>query len=374
MTTSGLKVLFLTRYPIEGASSRYRVFQYIPHLEALGVRCEVQSFMSQAMYARYFSPGGSVQKVWYVLVAIAQRLSVLLSFRDYDIIYMQRELFPIGPPWVERYMKSRGAILLYDYDDALFINKQSRYNPLASVFRSASKTFDIFRLVDGVIAGNDWLRDTALSHGAKAVTLTVAEDTDRIKMHAPHTNNGPVTLGWLGSTSTVKYLRTIEPALKKIAEHYPNVRFEIMGGGDLQMDGVPWKHYSWSIDDELSALARFDIGLMPLPNEDWALGKSGGKARTYMAGGVVPVCSAIGYNLELIRDGETGFLCSDQAQWYEVISELISDADLRQRIALQAREEIVQKFCVSHQAFLLKDILDDAVAGRGSFHRTDIKL
>ncbi len=361
MTTPALKVLFLTRYPYEGASSRYRVYQYLPHLRALGVRCEQQCFMDSRMYRRYFSHGGSLKKAWLMLRAIVCRLKVLMRFREYDIIYMQRELFPVAPPLFERYMKKRGAVLFFDYDDALFINKPSRFNPIATFLRSPDKTFELFGLVDLVVAGNDWLRDKAAAHGAHAVTLEVAEDTDRIAMHAPHANDKPVTIGWLGSTTTVKYLRIIEPVLQRIAADYPEVRFEFMGGGDFHMEGVPWEAHAWSLEDELLALSRFDIGLMPLPDDEWARGKSGGKARTYMAAGVVPVCSAIGYNLQLMEHGRTGFLCSSEDDWYSAIATLIGDGALRQTIAVQARADVRNRFSPAGQALKMRMLFDEAL-------------
>ena len=353
-----LKVLFLTRYPVEGASSRYRVYQYLPQLEMLGVVFCVQSFMSPAMYSLSFSPGRSLRKVWETVKAVLRRLAALRHYRQYDIIYLQRELLPFGPPLVERWLRWRGARLVFDYDDALFIHKPSRYNPLASLLRSPDKVRQLFGIVHCVVAGNDWLRDEAIKSGARAETVEVAEDTVRIRPHAPHTNDQPVTIGWLGSTSTVKYLRQIEPVLVELALRYPTLRFEIMGGGDFHMPGVPWTLTPWSLAGELDALRRFDIGLMPLPDEDWAKGKSGGKARTYMAGGVVPVCSAVGYNLELIDSGRTGLLCRSQDDWREAISALIENADLRQRMADAARNEVEVRFSLAGQARKLCDILE----------------
>tara|TARA_R110002049_G_scaffold40192_13_gene122720 strand:+ start:2984 stop:4108 length:1125 start_codon:yes stop_codon:yes gene_type:complete len=366
LTRRAIKVLFLTRYPYEGASSRYRVYQYVPHLEALGVRCDQQSFMDTQMYRRYFSHGGALQKAWLMCKAIVKRMKVLLRFRDYDIIYMQRELFPLAPPLAERYMRKRGAVLFFDYDDALFINKPSRFTPIATYLRSPDKTLALFGMVDCVVAGNDWLRDKALRHGAHAVTLEVAEDTDRISMHAKHSNDRPVTIGWLGSTTTVKYLRVIAPALKRIAAANPDVNFELMGGGDLHMDGVPWKAAPWSLEDELAALSRFDIGLMPLPDEDWARGKSGGKARTYMAAGVVPVCSAIGYNRQLIHHGRTGYLCNTEEEWFASLTMLINDPGLRQSIAERARADVRQRFAPARQALRMRELFDDALTHRTS--------
>ena len=352
-----LSVLFLTRYPVSGASSRYRVFQYIPHLEALGIRCTVQSFMDEPMYRLGLTPGRSLAKFLALVRAIFRRLSVLRRWREFDALYLQRELFPVGPPLIERWLKRRGASILFDYDDALFIKKPSRFNPVATFFRSPGKTRDMFRLADCTVAGNDWLRDAAISEGGRAVTIEVAEDTSRIPMHAPHADGQPLTIGWLGSPSTVKYLHSIEKPLQRIAARHPDVRWEIMGGSEFGMDGVPWQLHDWSLDAELEALARYDIGLMPLPDETWALGKSGGKARTYMAAGVVPVVAAIGYNLELVDHGRTGFLCASEAEWETALELLIGNAGLRQRVAEAGRAVIEKRFSPSGQARKIAKLL-----------------
>src|SRR5690606_26783387 len=147
-------VLFLTRYPVAGASSRYRVYQYLPYLKAEGIALEVQSFMDDALYALSFSPGRTAAKVARSVLAVARRLLVLTRFRSFDVIYMQRELLPFGPAWIERFLKASGVRLVFDYDDALFIAKASRYNPLASLLRAPEKVRDIFRIVDLVVAGN----------------------------------------------------------------------------------------------------------------------------------------------------------------------------------------------------------------------------
>lgn len=360
-----IRVLFLTRYPVEGASSRYRVFQYLPHLKKLGVNADVQSFMDAPMYRLSLGPGKTGAKTWATLQAVVRRLWVLRHWRCYDILYMQRELFPFGGLIIESWLKRRGAVLFFDYDDALFIKKASRYNKVATALRSGDKTRNLLRLVHCVVAGNNWLRDTALEAGAAcAVTLEVAEDTKRIPMHALHTNNKPITIGWLGSPSTVKYLRLIEPVLQKIAQDYPDIQWEIMGGNMFSMDGVDWRLKDWSFDNELESLARFDIGLMPLPAEEWAKGKSGGKARTYMAAGVVPVVTAIGYNLELVRDGETGFLCTTENDWHNALTKLIKDAKLRHTMAKAARAEVESRFdpttLAAEMARLFTGVLDDA--------------
>jgi len=271
---------------------------------------------------------------------------------------MQRELLPFGPPIIERLLKKSNTKLIFDYDDALFIHKNSTYNTAASFLRSAHKTTEIFKVVHCVLAGNSYLRDKAREYCDQAITFEVAEDTGRITQRPSHTNTKDVTIGWLGSTSTVKYTKLISKTLLKIHKKYPEVQFVFMGGDpDFEISGLPIRHMTWSLDNELKALKIFDIGIMPLPNEEWSKGKSGGKARTYMTAGVVAVCTGVGYNLELIEHGVTGFLCNDEEQWYNALSLAIEDSGLRQDIANNARAYVVDRFDLEKQALKLRDIL-----------------
>jgi len=357
-----LKILFLTKYPEQGASSRYRVFQYLDHYRDLGTDVAVQSFMDSSLYSMSMSRGSQAKKLWMTAKAILRRLAFVWRHRDADVLYLQRELLPFGPPVIERLMKRQGMRLIFDYDDALFIKKASRYNRIASFFRSPQKIADIIRMADLTIAGNDWLRDQANSLGGQAITVEVAEDTDR---YLPKEyGDGQVTIGWLGSPSTSKYLHLISDQLRKVARAQPHVKWVMVGGGDFEMDGVPWETRDWSFETEKKSLHEFDIGLMPLPNEEWSLGKSGGKARTYMAASVVPVVSAMGYNLQLVDHGRTGLLIDEEDAWADALTDLIQSPDKCQRLAEAALRDVKTRFSVEGQAAkihtAMKALVDDA--------------
>jgi glycosyltransferase involved in cell wall biosynthesis len=203
----------------------------------------------------------------------------------------------------------------------------------------------------------------AAGHGAKrAEVFEVAEDTDRIRMRPPQIDHPEVVIGWLGSKTTVKYILTIEAALREVHRRYPAVRLKIMGGGDFDLPGLPIETVEWSLEGELAALASFDIGIMPLPLEDWSQGKSGGKARTYMAAGLPAVCSRIGYNIDLIRHAETGMLVLTHDEWVAELSALIENASLRQRIGEAARADVMKRFPVQGQAAEMARILREVAA------------
>jgi len=359
-----LKILFLTRYPIEGASSRYRVYQYIDELEKLGAQSNVSSFMGKCMYQLVFSPGSKFRKLAYAFFATLNRFFIVLFAWRYDVIVMQRELLPFGPPMLERLIRLMNIPMVFDYDDALFVHKDSKFNKIASMLRRPEKTVEIFSLVDAVSAGNQYLTDVAKPYCENSFCVEVAEDTDRIPLRS-YRSSEKIVIGWLGSKSTEKYLELIKPVLEKLFSAHDHLHMKVVGGGEFQLDTAEVEHVEWSLESEIEQLLSFDIGLMPLPLEDWSEGKSGGKARTYMAAGVVPVCTGIGYNLELIDPVRTGYLVKTEDEWFVALDVLIQSSELREKIGTSARQDVIKRFSVAGQARKLKDIFDLVTSDSG---------
>lgn len=357
-----LDVLFLTKYPKEGASSRYRVYQYVELLRQNHINADVRSLYSPAGYQAVFHGGGAVKRLFYTLIgSLARVRDVLLSGR-YDLVYMQRELLPAGAPVLERWLARRRVPVVFDYDDALFIHKPSAVSASASRLRSPDRITEIFGLVDAVVAGNAFLARQARQYGATAHVLEVAEDTGCLRARPPHRNDEPLIVGWLGSKSTEKYLELLTPVFQRFFAAYPGARLRVVGGGRYRPEGVPVDHVTWSLETEVSNLHSFDIGIMPLPLEPWSEGKCGGKARTYMAAGVPSVVQDIGYNRELIKDGYTGFLAKSHDDWLGHLQRLASDAGLRQSIANAARADVEKRFGRALIARQMAEIIR-AVAG-----------
>lgn len=355
-----MKVLFLPRYPYQGASSRYRVYQYLPALEQQGIKATTSPFMSEALYQLSLKPNNTIKKIILTLFATIKRLAILIFYKQYDIIYLQRELFPFGPPIIERLLKKLGCTIVFDYDDALFIHKDSGNSKLASHLRQADKTFELFIIANQVFAGNNYLRDIALKTGADAITFEVAEDTQRIKKRPSQNNEQDIIIGWLGSPSTAKYLKLIQKPLQNILDKYPNVKLHIMGASEnFILENIIFTPLTWSLNNEIKALQSFSIGLMPLPEEDWSKGKCGGKARTYMAAGIVPICSNIGYNQTLIKNKETGLLCNTLKEWEQQLILAIENPDLREKISINAREYVEENFDLKEQSIKMASLLHD---------------
>ena len=241
---------------------------------------------------------------------------------------MQREIFAFGPLWAETLFKFLGKKLIFDLDDALFITRVNKNHKFK--WDKASRVKLILNKVDLVIAGNTWLRDECIKLGAKrAIQINVAE-----KVHSKNINNKinqPLKVIWLGSPTTSKYLFLIEKQLKRIQDEM-GIEINIIGGNPNDIFIFKYKSISWSQENQNKYLSISDVGLMPLAQEDWSKGKCGGKTRTYMANGVIPVVSNIGYNKDLIKHGVSGFLCSDISDWVDAFYTLSNNLDLVTKI------------------------------------------
>ena len=151
-------------------------------------------------------------------------------------------------------------------------------------------------------------------------------------------------IGWIGSFSTTKYLRIVENPLRLLSLRYSNLVIELIGANDIVFDGVKMRTKRWNLDSEVSNLQNFDIGIMPLPDDNWTRGKGGYKLLQYCAIGIPCVASPVGINKEIVREGINGFLVKDQKDWVERLALLIEDKELRERLGRKAREIAVKEY------------------------------
>ena len=326
MKSIKIKIIFLTKYPETGASSRYRVYQYLPYFQRF-------EFKTQSLYAEYsfqliYQKGQAFKKLVCSIKDYFFRTWFILKNLDTDVVYMQREIFAFGPLWAEYLYRFLGIKLIFDLDDALFINKKNKNNPFN--WDKAFRVIKIIKYSDLVIAGNTWIRDKCKGLGAKkAIHIDVAETSLFEGLSRP--KNQPMKALWLGSPTTSKYLSLIEKPLKKFQQIF-GLEINIVGGDPNTTYSFKSQYIPWSKTTEMKYLLLSDVGLMPLPDNEWSKGKCGGKARTYMASGLVPVVSNIGYNKSLIQNGSTGFLCDNEDDWFRYLKLLNNNFKLQNNI------------------------------------------
>lgn len=341
-----MKVLLLTRYGQQGASSRMRFLQYQPWLHEADFECVVSPLFDDAMLARKYKRG--TYGLLDLLLAYWRRICALLEQNQFDLVWIEKEALPWFPAWLERWFL-RGRPYVLDFDDAIFHSYD--LHRFAWVRQIYGRRIDVLmRGARLVVAGNHYLANRAVGAGAKRVEIipTVVDLLRYIPKQTYSVEHKP-RIVWIGSPYTTTYLREIAEPLAALAKRQP-FTLRIIGGGALIMPGVNVEVLPWSNDTEAALIAECDIGIMPLQDTPWEQGKCAYKLIQYMACGLPAVASPIGANCDVVIDGETGFLADTPIAWVEKLESLLRDSALRQRLGRAGRARVEVEYCLQQTA------------------------
>lgn len=339
------RVLFLTISDRHGASSRYRVFQFLPALESAGFNVKVL-LPSKA-------PGRGLARLWS---GLAEQWAILKAAKDADLVFVQKRLFSAG--FVRR-LSALGKPLVFDLDDAIFTSPKSNWSG-STRRRTLGRLRAILSAAEVVVTGNNFLRDYAVPFARRVEVIPTVVDMERYltKNHYPSTS---VVLGWIGHSVNHPYLQNLAGVLGQLSLQFPGLRLLVVSDIDFSMPGVPVENRRWSEAGEIKDLLDMDIGLMPLPDDEWSRGKCALKAIQYMASGLPVVCSAVGANREVVRDEVDGYLVSNDAQWLTALSSLIASPDIRRSMGEAARQRALERFSLAAAAPRMAALLQGLV-------------
>jgi glycosyltransferase involved in cell wall biosynthesis len=349
-----MNILFLIPYPLkESPSQRFRFEQYFQTLKENGHTFHVQSFLESHNWRLFFKNGNFSLKISALIKGFSKRLSIIPRLPAYDYVFIHREASPVGPPFVEFIIsKLFGKKIIYDFDDAIWLTDRPRESVLLKLSKWRSKVRKICQWSYKVSCGNEYLRSYARQFNGSAVLNPTTIDT--VHLHAPERsvrdNKKQIVLGWTGSHSTLKYLKGLESTLEKIEKQFPFVQVMVIADQQPELKLTRLTYKPWRIQTEIADLREFDIGLMPLPDDQWAKGKCGFKALQYMALEIPTIASPVGVNSAIIDHGENGFLAESPAAWENCIKLLITDPALREKIGTKGRQKVAQGYSVESNA------------------------
>jgi len=336
-----LKVLVLARYTNLGASSRLRFYQFLYYLEAHGLQVDSAPLFDDDYLTRLYAGSGPD---WPgVAMAYLKRISALWRSRKYDLVWLEYEAFPWLPAWLEMVLGLGGVPYIVDYDDAIF----HRYDLHRNRWVRSLLGGKIDRIMADsqlVIAGNQYLAERSLGAGAKRVEIlpTVVDATRYQPQY--NTQSGVVTIGWIGSPSTQRYLDIVLGAMSKLCQMGKSIRLVVVGGKLPVQANLPIVNMEWSEVGEVGMIQSFDVGIMPLPDSPWERGKCGYKLIQYMACGKPVVASPVGVNQKIVGHGINGFLAGDEEEWVGYLLRLIEDPLLRTEMGKKGRARVEAEF------------------------------
>jgi L-malate glycosyltransferase len=334
------KVLFITPYPKGFApSQRLKFEQYYSSFESANYKVYHDSFIDIEFWSIVYKNKFFLKKFIKTIHAYWNRFLLLFQIRNFDIIYIHLWYTPYGFPIFERIVTSIHKKVIYDIDDMVFLGHSSNANQSVMFLKGKNKMIFLMKKANHVITCTPHLDAFVRQFTYKTTDISSTINTDIYKPINSYSNDKTLTLGWSGSHSTSKYVYLIKDELLELSKKY-KFKLLIIGDTSFNIPGLDFEAIEWDESTEIKNLQRIDIGLYPLPDEQWVLGKSGLKALQYMSLGIPTVATAIGANFRVIEDGISGLLVESSYQWKDAIEQYILNPKLRKKHGLNGRKRV----------------------------------
>ncbi|MCK0171436.1 glycosyltransferase family 4 protein [Aliiroseovarius sp. S1123] len=355
-----MNILLLSRYTRMGASSRLRTMQYLPALTSEGFNVQVAPFFDDAyLHALYSGQGAKGSKLGYV----SQRIRQMRTYPQPDLIWLEYEALPWAPWMIERSFLPRGVPIVSDYDDAVFHRyDKNRRGTVRSIL--GDKIGRVMAASALVMAGNRYIANYAERFDAPRLEMVpTVVDLDLYTIDPKARNTDDLRVGWIGTPETWEAFanpihHVLDPLLAKHRALFRAVGAAMQPATSGTLEILPWTE-----ETEVSLIQSMDIGVMPLPNTDWARGKCGYKLIQYMACGLPVVASPVGVNSEIVEHGVNGFLAETDPEWRSAIETLLADGELRRRMGAAGRRKVEEHYSLQvwgpRVAQMLRSVADE---------------
>ncbi|TME90581.1 MAG: glycosyltransferase family 4 protein [Chloroflexi bacterium] len=355
-----MKALFFLLDGDTNASSRHRVLQYLPYLRRGGIEPCVSRPVPERVYQRLVeaSRGGLRDKATFYGLFLACRLWDVLRADRFDVVVIQRDLFPFGPPLLERLLLQRNPHLVYDTDDATYLRPKFTPRTPFQRLRRFDKVAAVASSARWISAATEPIAAWARKYNSHVSVVPMSVDLAEYERIRRTPAGERVVLGWAGTAGGLGYLHSLAPVLRDLAQKH-HIVVRVISGGYRRacLPGVPMEARPWRGATVLHDMKTFDIGLVPLDDTPFEQAKFPFKLLQYLALGVPAVSARVGVATSVIRDRNNGLLARSADEWRNGLEALITDADLRQRLAIAGRETVAASYTMERVAPLLAECL-----------------
>lgn len=339
-----IAIVYFAKSTAIGPTSRYRIFQYLPTFRKQGVECLVHSLFDETYWKIIEIPSPFLRmaaKIVYVVGRFLRRVWEVLNIGNVDLVVIEGQLFPYLPALLERILVRFEYRIIVEIDDAIYLTPGHR-----------RKIPALMGIASGVIVGNDVLAQYARKYVSKVYAVPTVVDTQRFiprEMGAKRAKTSvemPLRVVWIGLACNLGYLDIVAPALKELQDK-GLIKFRVICSRPPRWSGVAMEFRVWELEKEVELLQDCHIGIMPLPDTEWAKGKCGLKLLQYMSVGMATVASPVGVNREIISDGKTGYFAVTEQDWRDRLVRLCQDSVLREQMGHAARTVVEERYSLN---------------------------
>ena len=327
------------------AGQRLKYEQYLEHWRDNGYRVTVSSFMDEAMWKAVYTRGQFVSKVLGTLRGHFRRMQDIFRVRRFDAVYLFMWVTPFGTSFFERVFRLLAKRLIYDIEDNILTTQNSALNPITKVLKGPDKAAYLIRESDHVITSSPFLNDYCLKRNRKKCCTYISSsvDTDTFLPINAYSNKRIATIGWTGTFSSKIYLDLLQNVFRELQKRC-RFKLRVISNFQYELPGIDLEVIQWTREKEVEDLQGIDIGVYPLPQDEWVLGKSGLKAIQYMAFGLPVVATDVGTTPRIINHLQNGWLVRTEEEWLEALETLVKNPLQRRALGEAARRTVVEKY------------------------------
>nr|WP_294508374.1 glycosyltransferase [uncultured Rhodopila sp.] len=316
---------------------KYRVDQKRDMIEALGWDCTIAAWQDTDRVLTLMQSHNVV--IFYRVPAFENALRCM------------REAEDLGLP---HYFELDD--LIFDLDDyAANPNLIGLDQPTAkALFDGATLYRQALQRCKNVIASTPYLAERMqCAGGGASACIENALDTETLRVAAEargRPEDGQVRILYGSGTRTHDAdFAFVAAALKRVAGEHRNVQIVLVGELSppkslLELDARLEQLPACPYPEYLGLLAQSDIAIAPLLPATFNEAKSNIKFLEAAAVGVPSVCSPRSAFANAIRPGVTGFLAETPDEWYQALTALVTDPELRQRVGKAARQDVLERY------------------------------
>jgi glycosyltransferase involved in cell wall biosynthesis len=328
-------------------STRFRFLPYLEPLQQRGHSCRLWNAFPPVY--DYFPTIG-----WRASTALKRtvRWCQYLQARWFrpDTIYLERGCFHDASVWLDDRFRELTPRLVLDVDDGVFL-------------QFPDKIRHLIQISDHVIVSNANIARYAEQFGKPITEIPTCVSLARYPLRSiPESPSQRTVLGWIGTTSNLRYLEHCATALRRLARERDFQLLIVAPQREaldaIDLTGVSIRFEQWSPKTEIQHLQQMDIGLMPLADDqEWTKYKAATKLVQYLASGIAAVASPVGVNAEILKGNQAGLAAVTQEDWFECLRLLIDDPALRRRLAQTGRTLVESRYCIEANLSLLESVL-----------------
>lgn len=334
------------------ASSYYRLYQYFRKIKKEEASVILYEQIPEKVYLWYYNSkhiNEWIAKGIFWIVGVIRTfywMKIDQLFFHSDIVVLNRKFFARKMPVVlkdelEKYLKERR--LIWDFDDNIMDDQEITKQELELVSQYAEK----------IIVTNQYLKYKLDFFSQQKTILIPTTDMDLYQFdfiksieERLKTYETSINLVWVGSKNNVKYLelcileldRIVKTLKKKVFLYIIcNKKFE------WKTETIQIRNIKWDRITMIKIMKRCHLGLMPLEEDVYTLGKAGFKIVQYFGAAIPALASAVGYNKLVIEEGKNGYLIYQNKEWYKIIN-LMENREQWKIFAINARTTYEKRF------------------------------